>query len=276
MAIVACKDCKAEISTDAKNCPKCGAINSAAYKGVRVGGLIYLGLIALAFYWIWGAMTPDRDASKDSVDAAAGAIAGKPTVGYTITQDDFREGRPRKVEVTLPRRLSEAELAEVAQTIRDDSEFDADRTFIGFRVEGQSDSSYWANASFDPDYRSSLIGLSAEAYQRLTTLDLSTYSPRVGSWLRDGALGHVMVLYTKDGKYFIDSLFEDGGKSTEQYLAKQLPDGGLRLELPENDHNEHYVVQPDGTLQGWGENGVYMTLPPMAVGVASGNEKGNG
>ncbi|KSG23130.1 hypothetical protein AO946_23480 [Pseudomonas aeruginosa] len=59
MALVACKDCNAEISTDAKHCPKCGAINPAAYTGVRFAGLAYLVLLGAAFYWIWGLLTPD-------------------------------------------------------------------------------------------------------------------------------------------------------------------------------------------------------------------------
>lgn len=58
MAITACKDCKTGISTDAKNCPHCGASNAKAYRGVRLGGLVYLAIIATAFYWIWGLMTP--------------------------------------------------------------------------------------------------------------------------------------------------------------------------------------------------------------------------
>ncbi|MDH4585621.1 zinc ribbon domain-containing protein [Pseudomonas sp. BN415] len=202
--------------------------------------------------------------------------SSKPAISYTITQDEFREGRPRKVEATLPRRLTDSELAEVAKAIREDSKFDADRTFIGFRVEGQTESTYWANASFDPDYESTLIGLSADDYQKLSAVDLAGYPSRVGSWLRDGALGHVMVLYTKDGKYFIDSVFSDGGKNTEEYLAQKLPDGGLRLELPENNFNEHYMILSDGTLQGWGENGVYLTLPPMAASTKGGDQVGNG
>lgn len=249
MALIACKDCNVEISTDAKACPQCGATNPAAYKGVRIGGLIYLGLIGLAFYWVWGLMTPEPKA--------------KTNIAYTITQDEHREGRPRKVEVTLPRRLSDAELAEVAKAVRDDTVVVADKTFIGFRVEGQTDSAYWVNASFDPDYQSSLIGLSVEDYQKLLAVDLSSYPDKLGHWLRDGALGHVMVLYKRGGKYAIDSIFASGGKNTEVYVAKQLPDGDLRLEEPENDFGEYYILKKDGTLQGWGENGMYLALPRL-------------
>ncbi len=58
MTLTACKDCSAQISTDAKACPQCGAHNVAAFTGRRIAGLIYLGLIALAFWWVWGLMTP--------------------------------------------------------------------------------------------------------------------------------------------------------------------------------------------------------------------------
>lgn len=63
MTLLACKDCAAQISTDAKTCPKCGAHNAAAYKGVRIAGLIYLALIALLFWGIWSLFTPSAKAA---------------------------------------------------------------------------------------------------------------------------------------------------------------------------------------------------------------------
>ena len=58
--------------------------------------------------------------------------------------------------------------------------------------------------------------------------------------LRDGTHGHVMVLYQRDGKYFIDSFFSTGGKNTESYVAQTLPDGALRLQPPNNDSSKCY------------------------------------
>lgn len=57
MNLISCKTCDAQIAKEAKTCPQCGAINSAAYTGVRIAGLIYMGLIGLAFYWVWGLMS---------------------------------------------------------------------------------------------------------------------------------------------------------------------------------------------------------------------------
>lgn len=260
MALKPCKSCKHNVGTNAKVCPSCGVKNPGVTAGQRVFGIaILLVIIAVAVSMCSGG-SKDKAADRVVQQAAPNAVL---LPSYSITKDDFREGRPRKVEVMLPERLSDADLAEVAKAVRADTKFKAEKTFIGFRVDGQTDSAYWANASFDPDYRSSLIGLSAQDYQTLKALDLKAYPNRIGSWLRDGALGHVMVLYKQGDKYLIDSVFSSGGKNTAQYVGKKLPDGGLRLDDPESGFDEHYVVDAKGNLQGWGENGVYMTLPPF-------------
>lgn len=254
MALKPCKSCKHKVDISAKVCPSCGVADPGVTIGQKIGGFVILIVIIAVTVSMCSGGYKDKPVESVTKNAAPKS--------YLITKDDFREGRPRKVEILLPKRVSDAELAEVAKAVRADTEFKAKTTFIGFRVEGQSDKAYWANASFDPDYKSHLIGLSAMDYQTLKALDLGGYPDKVGNWLRDGALGHVMVLYKRNGKYLIDSIFPSGGKNTNSYQAKKLPDGGLRLEEPGNSFGEYYVVDVKGNLQGWGENGVYMTLPP--------------
>lgn len=260
MALKPCKSCKHNVDATAKVCPNCGAKNPALSTGQKVFRLVTLLVLVVVAVSMCSIASKDNPAEMTAKQDAS--TAALPTA-YVITKDDFREGRPRKVEVLLPKRLNNADLAKVAETVRADTKFKADRTFIGFRIEGQSDRAFWANATFDPDYKASLIGLSLHDYQALKALDLKAYPNRIGSWLRDGAPGYVMVLFKQGDKYLIDSVFPSGGKNTATYVGKQLPDGGLRLDDPETDFNEHYVVDAKGNLQGWGENGVYMTLPPF-------------
>lgn len=260
MALKPCKSCKHTVDKTAKVCPSCGVKNPGVTAAQQVLAIVVLLVIIAVGVSMCSGGSKETSAQKATQQAAPSVAAPK---SYTITKDEFREGRPRKVEVMLPKRLSDTDLAEVAKAVHTDTKFKAEKTFIGFRVEGQSDSTYWVNASFDPDYRTSLIGLSAQDYQTLKALDLKAYPNRIGSWLQDGALGHVMVLYKQNDNYLLDSIFSSGGKNTEHYVGKKLPDGGLRLDDPESDFNEHYVVDAKGNLQGWGENGVYMTLPPF-------------
>lgn len=252
MALKPCKSCKHEVDATAKTCPNCGVANPGlTAKQQVIGVVLLLVIIAILFKACSG---------SDGQEVAATTPPPSTAIPYSITKDEQRGNAPRKVEVTLQRRLSDAELAEVSSAIRSSGQFD--RTFIGYRVAGQTDTAYWANASFDPEYTSTVIGLSAEKFQKLSTTDLSGYPSRLGTWFPDGALGHLMVLYQENDKYLIDSLFADGGKRSEAYTAKRLPNGDLRLEQP-NDFGEYYIVKADGTLQGWSENGMYSSFPPF-------------
>lgn len=253
MALKPCKSCKHQVDTTAKTCPNCGVANpGVSAKEQFIAVIILLVIIVVAFKACSG--------GAEKKEAAAVAPKASTSIVYSITQDEHRPQAPRKVEVTLPRRLTAAELAEVSAAIRDGASEPAERTYIGYRVTGQSDTSFWATASFAPEYSSNVIGLSAEAYQKLISQDLSGYPQVLGSWLRDGALGHLMVLHKKGEQYAIDTYFDDGSKGSETYSAKTLPGGDLRLERP-NDFGEYYIVKADGSLQGWSENGMYLTLP---------------
>lgn len=224
------------------------------------------GFMAVVLAVPIGLLGPSTPSAAPSVpEPVALAVSAPPLpLGYTITQDDHRPGRPRKVDATVPRYLKDAELQDVATLIRDDTDSKAEKTFIGLRVEGQSDKSYWASVRFDPEYSANLIGLSFEDHEKLMALDISTYNTRLGHWLRDGALGHVMVLYTRGDRYFIDSIFPNGGKNTEEFKGSETAEG-LRLVALESDLSEHYIVDDDNNLQGWGAGGMYLRLPPERI-----------
>lgn len=258
MALKPCKSCKHNVDTSAKLCPSCGVADPGVTLAQKLGGLVVLGLIIAVV------VSMCSGGSKDKPEEKVTQAADTPS--YSITNDDLRNAQARKVEVMLPNRISEAELAQVAEAIRKNTKSKHQRTFIGFRVEGQTSRTYWANASFDPDLKSSVLGVSAPDYQVLKAMDLKQYPDRIGSWLSDGGLGHVKVLYPREGKYFIDLIYPNGEKGTEKYLGKKLSDGGLRLETPDNDFGEYYVVDASGNLQSWSENGNYLTLPPSTPG----------
>ncbi|MCR8935730.1 zinc ribbon domain-containing protein [Pseudomonas sp. S11A4] len=212
MALKPCKSCKHKVDISAKVCPSRGVADPGVTRGQKIGGFVILVIIIAVTVSMCSRGNKDEPVEKVTQSVA--------TKAYTITKDDFQEGRPRKVEVVLPKRVSDAELAEVAKAVRADTKSKPKTTFIGFRIEGQNDKAYWANASFDPDYKA-LIGLSAQDYQHLQALDLKTYPDKVGSWLRDGALGHVMVLYKRNGKYAIDSIFPNGGKKIQRAIRRR-------------------------------------------------------
>ncbi|AZD98581.1 zinc ribbon domain-containing protein [Pseudomonas chlororaphis] len=253
MALKPCKSCEHSVSTSAKTCPSCGVANPGVSVGQQIVRLATLAIIIAVVFLMFSGGSKDKSVEKVAQSATK--------LMYKITEEEFSEGRPRRVKVLLNQRFTEEELAEVAKIIQANSKSNAETTIIGFRIEGQSDNGSWAKVSFKPDYVSTIYGLNLQEYEYLKALDLKDYPDRIGSWIFDGVNGHMMVLYQRDGKYFIDSIFPTGGKNTESYIAQTLPDGGLRLQAPRFAF-EYYVIDAKGALQRWRENGVDMILPP--------------
>ncbi|MEO1827675.1 MAG: hypothetical protein ABGX82_02465 [Pseudomonas sp.] len=71
MAMTQCKECKHDVATSAKTCPNCGAINGAAYKGIRIAGLIYFAFLALIGWGIWSLLSGPPDNSAANADTQA-------------------------------------------------------------------------------------------------------------------------------------------------------------------------------------------------------------
>ncbi|MFK0032988.1 zinc ribbon domain-containing protein [Pseudomonas monteilii] len=208
--------------------------------------------------------------SASSTQPAAAAIAAKSEVErgdyrYSFIKDEYRPGMPRRAEVLLSRRLTDSELATLAAKLNADFKGKPSWTFFGFRVDGQNAQTYWANARFDPKYSANVIGLSLADYEQLEALDPAGYHEIKGRWLQDGIFGHIKTLYRKDGKYFIDSEFSGGEIIVDEFHAKPMVDGALRLEDVGGDSGEYFVLDGDGALQAWSENGNYRTLPPKLI-----------
>lgn len=256
MSLVPCKSCKHQVDSTAKTCPQCGV----GEPGVSTVQKL-LGLVALAAVIVLVVSMCSRG-TDESPNLSTPAALSQPSAEYTILQDETRGTAKRTVEVVLPHRISVESLASIAKEIKSKATKTTDRTFIGYRVDGQTDTSYWATTHYNPDLDVMVQGLSLSDYEALASLPLDGYGRVIGSWLDDGPLGHVKVLYANDDGHFIDSVFVGGGVNTETYVASKLPDGSLRLEEPEAENGEYYIVTADGALQGWSENGNYQTLPP--------------
>lgn len=223
------------------------------------------GIFAMVLFGVGIATGLIGDAPKE-----AAAVAEPVASGYSITSDVYKRSIKRTVEVALTARISETELTVIANAIKAAASQETERTFIGYRVDGKTTGTYWATTHYDPALKVTIQGMPLEDYKTLQAFDVDKVYPHaVGAWLRDDGFHYLMIAYEKGGKHFIDSVFASGEKNTEEMLAKRLPDGGLRLEEPDNGFGEYYVVDTSGNLQGWSENGQYMTLPPRAAAPAS-------
>lgn len=230
----------------------------------------FAGLVIVSLALALGIIEP-KDRQHSSQQQAAAEPASSPDKhlpAYTVVKDEYKRDIKRSVEVRLPARVTKDELAAMAAAIKATATQKTNLTFIAYRLaDDDGKGTAWATTHYMPELQITVLGLSLEGYQALSKIDVAKkYPDNKGAWLRDiGELSHVMVLYQRDGKYFIDQLFADGGKNTEAYRAKKLADGNLRLDEPDSSFHEYYVVKADGTLEGWGESGLYMNLRSLKM-----------
>lgn len=79
--------------------------------------------------------------------------------GYSITQDDYHSTFKRTVEVQLDERMTEAQLQTIAKQIKQGASNDTDRTFIGYRIDGNTAGAYWATTHYEPELSVRIIGM---------------------------------------------------------------------------------------------------------------------
>lgn len=261
MSMVKCRECKGDVSSSASKCPHCGIKNPGVGVVHRIGIVVVLGLIAAA---IFGEFSDGNTPATTQV--------AKNLADYSIVTDRYDGSISRKVEVALKEHLTEAQLRDLANAIKATAQQQTDITHIGYRVDGQADKLFWATTRFDPELSVSVMGLSADEYQKLQKFDVThKYQKVVGVWLRDdfGDASCLIVAYEHDGSYFIGRIFADGSGSDEKMKSRKQTDGSIRLEEPDADRGEHYIIDTAGNLQGWNSEGNYLTLPPRKAPLKS-------
>ena len=86
---------------------------------------------------------------------------------------------------------------------------------------------------------------------------------QIGRWLdnRPGSDKHIITIFKnlKTKKYFIKDSFGDGSSDIEE--ARLLNHKGLkRYEAINNEHNEYCILEKNGDLSMWSQNGKFATF----------------
>ena len=91
--------------------------------------------------------------------AALSTSAALATPNYEITKDEQQRNIKRSIEVVLSERATKQELKEIAESLH---ETGFKNTFIGYRISGENQGSYWATTHFTPTLDVKIIGSTVE------------------------------------------------------------------------------------------------------------------
>lgn len=184
---------------------------------------------------------------------------------YKIVEDTVKGDIKRTVEVELSSRMDEESLIALAEKIYALSDAKIERTFITYRLASGGDGSAWATTHYNPEFEVNIVGATASDYERIKNTNISK-GELIGSWMASRGMDSKVTAYKKDGQIYIQELYDFGPLSKEDtvYESTQL-DKGLRLQDESGkDHNEYFIINKNGDLEFWSENGNYYTAPKVS------------
>lgn len=175
------------------------------------------------------------------------AVRAEPA-SYRLLSVEAGEARS-VVAVGIDHRLGEAELAEIAAAARARANGRAPRILVKFYLgRPQGDDTAWATATFAPDMKLVVNGLSATEADLLAREARLDTRAKIGSWLMEppAAPGRLTIFRDK-GHAFAEWRLR-GGHRTVDELAESHWNGNTRLDV-RGDASQHYVVTRAGVLE---------------------------
>lgn len=201
--------------------------------------------------------------AKQARSSTASAIPED--VSYTFIYTSIVPGIKRGLSVRLSRKVSEDVLRLIALELKKQDARQYDRTLIEYLLPGMKvGAGAWATSHFDPDLELWILGLTAEEERSLLNEPEDLSREVIGTWLDESPyMGNRIIIYRKDGKLFLERKFGNGSSYEMELVQKPLTRGKRFEEKEGNKFGEYYLVDHQGNLQMWDQEGLITTLRPI-------------
>lgn len=189
--------------------------------------------------------------SANAIDSEKNADSENLKIDYVIISDDKKRNITRKVSVELPERISEQQLRQIANEIKNGDSNDYERTFIMYRIKDEQSVAAWATTHFDPNLEVKFIGLSSDNFKKLLNVKYDVDGEVIGQWISpNGFTDHIVVFYKKDKKYFNQDFYIDATLKPYELLKD-----GTTYRYKDLDETQYFIIDSHGDLEYHGESG---------------------
>ena len=171
------------------------------------------------------AVTPSVQTSVESLNE------NLKDVSYTIISDKKSGPAKRSIDVRLKKKLNKETLNEIAIRLKSSDGRTYTRTFISYYLTNMEvGSGAWATSHYNPNLEVKILGLSLEAEKTSKSKPLDPGKDVIGLWYDERPhVGAKILLYRKNGDYYIDTKYNDGSGSTTKLSEKKIG-SSIRLE----------------------------------------------
>lgn len=170
---------------------------------------------------------------------------------YTVIEDtsDSVLGKNELI-IEINQKISIGQLATLADNVFQ-TKAPQDRFYIFYQLVGSSDT--WATSHFDPDIEINILGFTLEQ-DEINKNNLDSVNV-IGKWSTDKY--GFSIVYFKDVNHTekVQTVFASGGEITVDARPSTVG-SETRIDY-DNDHGEYFIIQSNGKLGLYSENGKY-------------------
>lgn len=260
-----CKDCNYSWRYLSKKHKKCGAPIEISKKKSQIstgrGCLIILVVVVgiIAAY-----VSSDQDSGSRPTTSAPipSSATGIPAdVTYLIIDSDTFLDYKRSLDIRLSKKVSEETLRAIALKLNAQDSKNYERTFICYYLPDMKvGAGAWATTHFNPNLDVRIQGLTAEQEETLKKQPDDPSREVIGSWLDESPfVGSRITIFRQNGKLFIENTYKDGSSGKKEIVEKLSGKDRTFREKERNSFGEFYLIDSQGNLQLWDQEGLIST-----------------
>jgi hypothetical protein len=177
-------------------------------------------------------------------------------VKWEITKEEPNRAFSKdNIEVKLNKKVDEKILKEIALEIHNDRK-QYNKLWIFYHIPNMTSGMAWATTHFTPELNVVIIG-STEKEDQATSKTSNIEGEIIGKWRSEKSLmGAVLILYKDhEGKLMTRIAFKDGSTMDSEVVKSRQ--GGKVKYQDDNDHGEYYILESNGNLGMYGNDGKF-------------------
>ena len=183
---------------------------------------------------------------------------------YEIINDESNSALEKnQLEIELSQKLTEGQIAALAEELFNSKDKQR-RFYISYKLKGVENSvAYWAISHFDPELKIEIIGSTAQEDVNKDKLSEKIDGEVIGKWDENKYTFSNLIIYKKDSKTFIKTIFKSG-QTSDVELKESDTEKGKRYDYKDGGYNgEYFILNNENELELYNsENKSFTTATP--------------
>ncbi|MFW5886724.1 MAG: hypothetical protein ACOCUL_03100 [Bacteroidota bacterium] len=170
---------------------------------------------------------------------------------YNIIEDNSNIALEKnQLTLEINQKLTEGQIATLAEKLFNSKEKQR-RFYIFYQLSGMKNvSGAWAISHFDPELDIQILGSTSEQDENANKISEQEIDGEIiGKWREEQYTSSNYIIYKKDNKTFLKTIFKNG-QTSEEELSEQKVQNGLKYVYKEGGYNgEYFVLNSIGDLE---------------------------